>query len=554
MSIMIPVLLLISIVSLVSVQNTEASTFLLSLPKTIIAFWPADGNATDVTGHGHNGVLSGGVTYGPGKTKQAFVLDGTSGFVNVGSLGVDNTNKPFSIVAWIYPKYSMLHDGGAHTIVQQGSTASNSNANGEFMVDFDVGTNVYPGKLELEIGSTQTFSQAKVVQSTLTPGKWTFVAATYDGSQTPGGMKLYINGVEQSSVLLGSGFTGTAAPRDQWSIGAQGYAPTPIDFFKGKIDDVKIFSCALNSTEVMAQFHGNNRATCKTPTIQVGNSPTGIGVNTQTNKIYVANENDNNVSVIDLNTNNVIKTIQVGARPLDVEVNTQTNKIYVANYNSNNVTVVSGSTDNVLTTIPVDTLPVGLAVNEVTNKIYVGHANSNIVSVINGSTNKVISTIQVGSSPEFVAVNPNTNTIYVANELSDNVSVINGSTNAVIATITVGDNPEFVKADPGLNQIYVANSLSGTVSVISGTTNTVVATVQVGNLDAALGVNTVTHKVYVTNQGDHNVSVIDGTTKSVIATIPTSLAGPDYLAVNSATNKVYIADILSNIVAILDGL
>ena len=259
---MLTVVLSLSIIIIVSVQNAEASTFLLSLPKDIIAFWPADGNATDVTGHGHNGVLSGGVTFGPGKTHQAFVLDGTSGFVNVGSLGISDTSTPFSIVAWVYPKYAMLHDGGSHTIVQQGSTASDSNAYGQFMMDFDVLTSSNPGTIGLEIGATQDFSQLKVTQSTLIPGKWTFVAATYDGSQTPDGMKLYINGVEQSTTLVGSGFTGTAVPRDQWSIGAQGYAPTPIDFFKGKIDDVKVFSCALNSTEVMAQFHGHNRATC----------------------------------------------------------------------------------------------------------------------------------------------------------------------------------------------------------------------------------------------------------------------------------------------------
>jgi hypothetical protein len=259
---MLTVVLSISIIAVISVQNAEASTFLLSIPKTIIAFWPADGNAMDVTGHGHNGVLSAGVTFGPGKTNQAFVLNGTSGFVNVGSLGINNTNAPFSIVAWVFPKYAMLHDADSHTIVQQGSTASNSNANGEFIANFNVGRTGHPGVIALEIGATQTFSQLKVVQSALIPGKWTFVAATYDGSQTPDGMKLYINGVEQPTTLLGSGFTGTAVSRDQWSIGAQGYAPTPVDFFKGSIDDVKVFSCALNSTEVMSQFHGHNRASC----------------------------------------------------------------------------------------------------------------------------------------------------------------------------------------------------------------------------------------------------------------------------------------------------
>lgn len=56
-------------------------------------------------------------------------------------------------------------------------------------------------------------------------------------------------------------------------------------------------------------------------TISVGNSPTGVGVNTSTNLIYVANNNSNNVSVIDRNTNTVIVTVPVGSTPNRVRAN-----------------------------------------------------------------------------------------------------------------------------------------------------------------------------------------------------------------------------------------
>ena len=259
-TIIIALVISISTVVLLSVASTEAWA-LLSLPKHIIAFWPADGNATDVTGHGHNGTLVGGVTFGPARTNQAFFFNGTNGFVKVGSLGIFNTNKPFSIVAWVKPTSSILHDNSSRVILQEGATGSNTPYD-KFMVGFALGRATESGVLSLEIGATQTFSQVVYVPTLVPANKWSFVAATYDGSQTAAGMKLYINGIAQSTATLGSGFTGTATSRDQWSIGAEGYAPTPVDSFNGGIDDVKVFSCALNSTQVAAQFHGNNRATC----------------------------------------------------------------------------------------------------------------------------------------------------------------------------------------------------------------------------------------------------------------------------------------------------
>jgi len=97
-------------------------------------------------------------------------------------------------------------------------------------------------------------------------------------------------------------------------------------------------------------------------------------VNPVTNKIYVANDSSNTVSVIDGVTNGTT-TVAVGARPYMVAVNPVTNKIYVANYNSANVSVIDGAT-NGTTTVPTGGAPSWVAVNPVTNKIYVAGTRS----------------------------------------------------------------------------------------------------------------------------------------------------------------------------------
>jgi YVTN family beta-propeller protein len=95
-----------------------------------------------------------------------------------------------------------------------------------------------------------------------------------------------------------------------------------------------------------------------------------VGVNPLTNKAYVANFNDNTVTVVDGALNVPITTVSAGSGPIAVAVNSVTNKIYVANVNFNaangSVTVIDGVT-NATTTVATGEEPRSLAVNPVTN-------------------------------------------------------------------------------------------------------------------------------------------------------------------------------------------
>src|SRR6266403_1091034 len=69
------------------------------------------------------------------------------------------------------------------------------------------------------------------------------------------------------------------------------------------------------------------------------------------------------------------------ACPYAVAINTVTNKIYVANAQSSNVTVIDGAT-NATTALAAGSRTIALAVNDVTNRIYVANQGSNNVTVI----------------------------------------------------------------------------------------------------------------------------------------------------------------------------
>src|SRR5262249_41249676 len=68
-------------------------------PAGIADWWDGDIDANDIIG-GHNGTVFGNVTFAQGKVDQAFLLDGTSGYIDLGDT-FDTNLHDFTIEAWI---------------------------------------------------------------------------------------------------------------------------------------------------------------------------------------------------------------------------------------------------------------------------------------------------------------------------------------------------------------------------------------------------------------------------------------------------------------------
>src|SRR6188472_2097320 len=75
-------------------------------------------------------------------------------------------------------------------------------------------------------------------------------------------------------------------------------------------------------------------------TISVEKFPQAIVFNPANNNIYVANNNSNSISIIDSNTNTVLKEVDVGRDPVALEFNPANNNIYVVNKISNSISII----------------------------------------------------------------------------------------------------------------------------------------------------------------------------------------------------------------------
>jgi DNA-binding beta-propeller fold protein YncE len=359
-----------------------------------------------------------------------------------------------------------------------------------------------------------------------------------------------------------------------------------------------------------------NGATCdatvasgcgQTPvSVPAGVNADDLVVDPDTQSVFVVNQNDSTVSIIDGAICNAHDTAGCAQRPpvvatgyypgyLDVDIASDT--VYVANYSENTVSVLNGASCTLTDqracrhdapTTTAGNHPQGSAVDNATDTIYVANQNDGDVSVIDGrACNAALAigcgrgwpTVAAGAGAQAVAVDQQTDTVYVANEGANTVSVINGATcNAHIssgcsqkpATVTVGAQPVGLDVDEATDTIYVANADfnpggPGTVSVIDGATcNATVRSgcgltppaVAAGNGPSDVAVDQTTDTVYVTNQGANpgvglgDVAVIDGATCNAQVTSgcgqsPYTITvgtNPWGLAVNATTDTVYVAN------------
>ncbi|MCF7827014.1 MAG: T9SS type A sorting domain-containing protein [Candidatus Marinimicrobia bacterium] len=222
----------------------------ISLPENgLIASYPFDGNANDVSGHEIHGMVEGATLTEDrfGNENSAYYFDGGNDVI---ALGNDPRLSPnlISVTAWFSSNSQSVGSPATQFIIRNKlwgySISMNSLVNLETPHIGGIASVFYID------GET---TQYKFVsnETTYNDGQWHFVVASFDGLV----YKFYIDGqvvYQDSSIAPGSIYyqpMGTAIGRglDEWS-----------NAFEGKIDDVEIYNHALTSEEIDAAYHMGN--------------------------------------------------------------------------------------------------------------------------------------------------------------------------------------------------------------------------------------------------------------------------------------------------------
>jgi len=215
-------------------------------PSGLVAWWPGEGNADDVVGT-NNGILQGGMSFGPGEVGQGFVFNGSNGYVSVPSSPSITPTGPFTVEGWI--NYRGLNpQWNGLDIIAKGQDIEGA---------IDWALTVSPNRKlrpHVQVGGNWVYFDCNTVLNT---GIWYHVALVYDGAHLLG----YVNGTLDGSQSVSGTLQATDNPL---RIGA--YAPVngtvSKAFFNGMIDELSIYNRALLSNEIAAIYTAGNGGKC----------------------------------------------------------------------------------------------------------------------------------------------------------------------------------------------------------------------------------------------------------------------------------------------------
>ncbi|MBI5196530.1 MAG: YncE family protein [Nitrospirae bacterium] len=292
-------------------------------------------------------------------------------------------------------------------------------------------------------------------------------------------------------------------------------------------------------------------------------------------RLYVVNNLDNTVSVIDTTTNTVITTIKVGASPTGIAYNPANKKVYVVNRGDNTVSIIDTVNHLVTGTIlSVGPYPWYVAVDPTThnidlnqwvkglpvNFVYVTSPVSNnvdiIISTFDGLLNLPGGNIHTDVPPGIgvfnIALDIASQKAYAVNCHNATLSILDLQTKKMAATVENLENTDSfvgVGLDTGLNKVYAVGDKIDVMPVIDVNAKKVVAKIKVGTSPYNVTVDSTAHKAYVVNRGSNSISVVNTSKDTVESTIK---VGTEPISLVLADGKAYVTNCGSNNISVID--
>lgn len=187
----------------------------------------AGATVNDASGNGNVGTISGASRTSSGRFGAALAFDGINDWVTVASAASLNLTSRLTLEAWVFPTQA----GGWQTALMK-------EAPGDLRYALYTSTDTGRPAGYLKIGTDRSVYGA----TPLPLNAWTHVAVTYDGAA----MRLYINGAQSATQARTGNVATSSSPLYIGGNTVWG------EYFKGTLDEVRIYNRALSASEILA--------------------------------------------------------------------------------------------------------------------------------------------------------------------------------------------------------------------------------------------------------------------------------------------------------------
>lgn len=254
--------------------------------------------------------------------------------------------------------------------------------------------------------------------------------------------------------------------------------------------------------------------------------------------VYISHIAPDHVSVLDPETNRVVRKIKSGMGACCVELSSQLDHGYIANYKSNDITVFDTKTGNTIATVPAGDHPSHLVLTADARYLLIGHESNDGLWFLDTRSNEIVK--KLGDGTGILCRPEKGKKIYQSQIFTPFVYVIDPETQTVEKRIQVGGRPLDLAFSPDQRYIYVANYDLNEVEKICTKCDSVVARIHEVNNARGIGVTTDGKFAFVTNVQLSTVTVIDLASAAIVKTIPVGTM-PTSIAMGADGRYAYVA-------------
>ena len=115
--------------------------------------------------------------------------------------------------------------------------------------------------------------------------------------------------------------------------------------------------------------------------------------------------------------------------------------VYVSNEKDNTISIIDGEAMKVTATVPVGQRPRGIILSDDKTQLYICASDSHRVEVLDLKTLKVTRTLPSGPDPELFALHPDGKRLFIANEDDNLVTVVDVEKGVIVTEIPVVVEP-----------------------------------------------------------------------------------------------------------------
>jgi DNA-binding beta-propeller fold protein YncE len=274
-------------------------------------------------------------------------------------------------------------------------------------------------------------------------------------------------------------------------------------------------------------------------TITVGGNPNLVGINPATGHLYVVENNEQSVMVLDVATRATLARVRVGGRLTSVAVDPIANLIAFSEYGGN-VLLLDGATNAFARTLQTGMVELSIAVDPSRGLVFAPSGVHKRLTILDEMGANVDTPLPVGGTALDAAVDPETGRLYVASFETDSVAVF-GTDGGLEAKVPAGSGPAALAIDPTNHRVYVACALDHAITIFDSRNEQLVANLQVARRPVAIGVNPTTHHLFVVRNREDELSVYGASNGELVTTLQVGHL-PVSIAVNPETSQIYVAN------------